>query len=418
MNGSRERLAWTILLISLCLCLSLTVTLPVGINTILQVATRSLEVTVQTNQGTVVIFHNGAAATALLAGRPPARLNPHGVILTDAPDTALILVHPPRSRTLLARLQIYGNSNIRVERATAPRFQVSSQEQQLTLRMVSGRVQLVLPPLPDRPFVLRVSTPHGLVAIHEPGQYAIEVSNAHTLVAVQRGQVELISANGQLTLVDNTRALMALDGPPIGPLDSERNLVQNGDFAQELAQWVEATWQTELPDQPDVQARVISGDGEPFLQFERIGLGHADGEIRQEINQDVADFQSLRLLLSMRLVHHSLDVCGIQGSECPLIVQIEYEDVNGGGRIWQQGFYATGQVSPATAPNICRFCGAPNNPHHQTPLDQLYFYETGNLMENLGQQGLAPRRIHRISLIASGHTFQTEVVEVGLLARE
>jgi hypothetical protein len=418
MNGSRERLAWIILLSSLFVCFSLTIAVPVSASAVLQSATRSLEVFVQSNQGTVGVSHNGLGTMALFMGDVPAKLNPYGTILTNARDTALVLVHAPRSETLLARLQLYGSSNLHIEEATAPRFGVSSREQLLRLSMSNGRLQISLPAAPDRPFVVLLKTPQGEITLREPGQYAVEVDNVMTQVVVQRGSALLTAAGQTLTITTDQRAVIDAAAPLLGPLDSERNLVKNGDFHQEFDEWALLVWQTELADQPSGKSEILLLEGEPALHFERIGLGHADAEVRQTINRDVTDFSSLRLLISMRLVDHSLPVCGVDGSECPLIVRIEYENANGGDNSWQQGFYALGEISSHGAPDICVRCPQPINPHHQVTLGQIVFYESANLMEALAFQGIAPRRIKSIRLIASGHSFTTDILEVALLARE
>jgi hypothetical protein len=418
MNSSRERLAWIVLLSSLFVCLSLTVAVPVSASAILQSATRPLEIFVQANQGTVGVSHNGLGTMALFMGGAPAKLNPHGAILTNARDTALLLVHAPRSETLLTRLQLYGSSNLLVEEATAPRFGVSSREQWLRLSLSNGRLQLSLPASPERPFVVALKTPQGEIMLREPGHYAVEVNHVTTQVFVQRGSALLTAAGQTLTITTDQRASIDTGSPPLGPLDSERNLVKNGDFHQAFAEWAPLAWQTELDDQPEGKTEVALLEGEPTLRFERIGMGHADAEIRQTINQDVTDYSSLRLLVSMRLVDHSLLVCGVDGSECPLIVRIDYENANGGDSSWQQGFYAIGEISSSGAPDVCVRCPQPINPHHQVTLGQIVFYESANLMETLAFQGIAPRRIKSIRLIASGHSFATDVLEVALLARE
>ena len=163
--------------------------------------------------------------------------------------------------------------------------------------------------------------------------------------------------------------------------------------------------------------RIEDREGEPTLNFRRLGIGHADSGIRQIVDQDVTDYDTLRLALSMQVDEQSLGVCGQQGSECPLMVRIDYEDVNGVDQTWLQGFYAQGFVSQTT-PDVCIACPPPLNEHYLIPYRQLGFYESDNLVEKLNQLGILPRRIKSITLIASGHTFDTNVADVALLARE
>ena len=97
--------------------------------------------------------------------------------------------------------------------------------------------------------------------------------------------------------------------------------------------------------------------------------------MRQVIDQDVADYQALRLQLTFRILSQSLGVCGVQGSECPLFLRINYTDENGIRRTWQHGFYATGEISPNT-PDACISCAVIQDTHDLVPLNVVHFDET------------------------------------------
>ncbi|MGD2077459.1 MAG: hypothetical protein PVH18_03700, partial [Chloroflexota bacterium] len=127
--------------------------------------------------------------------------------------------------------------------------------------------------------------------------------------------------------------------------------------------------------------------------------------------------ESLKLLLSMRVAEQSLGVCGEQGSECPIIVRIEYVDVNGVDQTWQQGFYAVGDVGQDT-PDVCVACPPPLNEHQRLPFGQIAFYESDNLLERLAQSGIAPAQIKSITIIGSGHSFDSQIFDVSLIALE
>jgi hypothetical protein len=67
---------------------------------------------------------------------------------------------------------------------------------------------------------------------------------------------------------------------------------------------------------------------------------------------------------------------------------------------------------------VCVACPPPLNEHQQVPYEQLVFFESENLLERLGQLDILPRQIKTITLIVSGHEFETEVVDVALIAEE
>jgi hypothetical protein len=417
MNGRRQRLAWIILFASFAICGGLALVAPVAFGALIQQATRSLPVTVQANQGTVGILQGDNETVALFAGDPPQNLNPNGSILTNNSDTALLLVHTPDEEQLLARIQVYGNTNLSLDQATSPRFTASSNEHSLEVTLTSGRAQITLPETGERPLVARLSVPQGQIVFQETGRYSVMTSNIETQVAVFQGQAIVEAGGNTIALETDQRGVLPTGRPLEGPVATERNLVRNGDFSRGLEEWLSLASNVEISGQPAVETAVDLESSEPNLIFERVGLGHVDTGLRQIINQDVADFESLRLLASMRIMNQTLGVCGEKGSECPFMIRIEYDDINGVEQTWQQGFYAVGSFGPDT-PDVCVACPPPLNEHQQVPYEQLVFFESENLLERLGQLDILPRQIKTITLIVSGHEFETEVVDVALIAEE
>jgi hypothetical protein len=100
-----------------------------------------------------------------------------------------------------------------------------------------------------------------------------------------------------------------------------------------------------------------------------------------------------------------------------VIVRIEYVDVNGVDQTWQKGFYASGNVGPDT-PDVCVACPPPLNEHQRVPFGQIAFYESENLLEKLGQIGVSPAKIKSITVIASGHSFESQIFDLSLIAVE
>lgn len=417
MSERRQKLAWVVLLTSLSICLGLVVVLPIGVNWVIQHTTRTMDVTVQANQGTVGIMQSDNESAAIFAGDPAYELNPGGSIITNAADTALILVETRPNGELVSRIQVYGNSVVELNEANTPRFNSSSEPSELGLQLNSGRMLLAVPEQESRPIIVTIESPHGIVTVNEAGQYSVSTTNTETQIAVLQGKALANENNSEIELESDTRAVLYTDGVIEGPLDAERNLIINGDFNRDLEEWVVLGSNIEIADQPNVEIK-IEGDGdEPSVKFVRTGIGHADAGLRQIINQDVTDYTSLVLAMSMQVGEQSLGVCGEQGSECPLIVRIEYVDANGVNQTWQQGYYAVGEVG-STTPDVCVACPPPLNEHERIPYQQLVFFESENLIEKMSQLGIPPRQIKSITLIASGHTFNTEVVDVALMARE
>jgi hypothetical protein len=344
-------------------------------------------------------------------------LDAGGLVLTNATDTALILTQTPEEGPLIARIQVYGSTQLALEQSASPRFESSSARNEVEFDLLAGRILLNVPDDQKRPLSLTVKTPQGSVLIGEPGQYSINATNATSEITVLEGMLRLNSAEQDLGLVADQRAIMSERGALEGPLTAERDLVANGEFGDGLEMWLPLSPNTEISGQPDAEVVVEADDFEPTLAFKRLGIGHADAGLRQVIGQDVTDFESLKLLLSLQIAEQSLGVCGQQGSECPIIVRIEYVDVNGVDQVWQQGFYALGDIGPDT-PDVCVACPPPLNEHQRVPFGQIAFYESDNLLEKLGQLGVLPAQIKSITVIGSGHSFNSQIFDLSLIAVE
>ncbi|MBK8987660.1 MAG: hypothetical protein IPM39_16545 [Chloroflexi bacterium] len=414
----RQRLSWIVLLVSFAACMIITVAVPVSVNAALQNMKKGLGTIVQANQGTVRVEYLSGESRVVLVGETglPAEIGSR--ILTDETSTASLLVYPPdEPQTLLTRLQIYSRSLVVVEEANAPRFTASDEAQLLQMYLEHGRIQITMPQDGIRPLLIVINTPHGQVSIAEAGQYALVVDSAAAQVSVQDGRADVLAAAQNLRLESGQRAEIAADRQPVGPLTSSRNLVRNGDFYDSWAEWSLYVWNVELADQPGGRSEIVEVGGEPAVAFAREGIGHADVRLRQVIGQDVTDYEALRLLLTFQIVGHSLGVCGIQGSECPLFVRVNYTDDRGVKRTWQHGFFSSGDPSPTT-PDACISCAVVQDTHQRIPLGQIFFYEADLLTELARQGAPLPAFIEDVSLVASGHSFQVEILDIALIVAE
>lgn len=411
----RHQLAWTILFSSLFFCLLLSVTVPLALTAFLQNATQPLDVAVQANQGTVGVNEENGPRRAVLVGEPPGEVDARATIQTDTTASALLTVAPPDETEPLAIMQISGNSTVQLAEAAAPRFRWSNHSHQLEVDIQTGRLRVDILFGGARPLTLVVTTPQGRVDVSQPGRYTFEVNGDTTQVTVHsEGAAEVAAQDNTLTLSPNQRAEMTASAL-IGPLDPARDLIRNGNFSQGLDNWALFSWQVELPDQPKGETSVTSAGGNPLLRFAREGIGHADVRATQSIGQDVSGYDALRLSATVRILNQSLGVCGVQGSECPLFIIVNYIDDSGVNRVWQHGFFATGVIDDNLTPGACISCAVVQRPHERVPLGQFFFYEV-NLIDELASQGfLPPRHIESITLVGSGHTFTTEVSDVALV---
>lgn len=418
MSQSRQTLAWSILIASFFVCMLTAVAVPVGYATYRQRAKRPISVVIQRNQGTL-LAENGD--TRLIDATNPryAIEAPVTVRSDSATDSGTVQLLDPVDGRLLARLQLFGNSDLDFITARTPRFAASNATAEMLLNQTGGRVRVTVPQDSGRQSVLQIATVHGFVLLDTPGQYIVEVSNVQTQLSVLNGAGQISNDSGAMILTDGERGVARLDIAPSGPFDTARNLIENGDFRQDFSGWVPEpplTWNRELSDQPDGKAEIVNVNGEPALRFERVGIGHIDGSLRQIINEDLTGYDQMFLLVSLRVTEQSLPVCGSLGTECPLTIRLDFIDADGRQIAWQQGLYAVGEPS-STAPNYCVVCGPPLGLSQHQPINagQVAFYESDNLQARLNQEGLQPVELSSITLIAAGHTFAYDVLDVSLL---
>lgn len=419
-TNNRERLAWGILLAGFAVFMALVVSVPLGINAYLQKATVPLTTAVQSYQGTLSLDTDSAIKQAILSGEPPQTLAPGMRMLTDVAGLALLFVQQPVDGVMLARVQVYSSSNLHLTESHTPRFQVSDAEQEVTLTVDSGRLRLQLWPSAQRPFILHLRTPQGEVTLDEPGQYALLVTADDLQMSVQEGHAVVVTANETLSLQSNQRAEIPTDGPLLGPFVPVHNLIQNGNFSGGYggvtAVWQIDPWNKERPDQPNGQMILSQTGSQSALRLHRLGEGHADLRLTQTINQslDLAEPYSLWLQLRFRISSQDLSVCGYQGSECPLFIRMVYNDDNGVEQVWQQGFYASGEVS-TLSPYACFSCGGVQYAHERVIAGETAVYDI-DLRSAIQRQGaLPPKWIKSISLVASGHSFDIEIFDLKLL---
>ncbi len=414
----RQQLAWLILFVSFFLCMLLVVATPLAINAFIQNATLDLNATVQANLGTVGINDDNGVRSAALAGEPPQGIGPGSSVLTDTTANAILLITDPNTGEIVARLKIDSNTSMQLGRATTPRFEWSDESADVALDIENGRALVTLLEDEEHSAEIFASTPQGEVLISQPGQYSIDVNNQQTQVVVQEGAASAVAQDDTLILSERERGVIPTGQSPEGPFEPSRNLITNGDFSGGFDSWAQYAWKVELSDQPKGKTDVTTIDGEPVLRFARGGFGHADARVRQSLDVNVADYDAIQLLVTLRIQNQSLDVCGIQGSECPLFVRIDYVDENGVDQVWQHGFYAVGTADDNNAPGACISCAVIQSNHDRTPLTQEYYYSV-NINEELARQGaLPPSFIKSISLIGSGHSFIADVLDVALIVEE
>jgi hypothetical protein len=263
----------------------------------------------------------------------------------------------------------------------------------------------------ERPTEFEVVTPHTTVVLEE-GSYRVEATNEGTQLTVVRGQANVGADTTWITIPQGTRTRVDLSGEPTEPLPAARNLIENGNFGEPLlTAWVTSTKILEpSATPPTVQAVENGGRRSVRLVRREADDGiHSEATIFQALDQDVRDFVRLEVSLDVLLEFQSLSGGGQLSSEFPIIVRLDYKDRWGNDQFWTHGFYYQNRNGNPIAPDPW---GRPSG--EQVPRGVWYPFESGNLLELLGESG--PVHVTGITVYASGWNYDSQVSEVQLIA--
>jgi hypothetical protein len=197
----------------------------------------------------------------------------------------------------------------------------------------------------------------------------------------------------------------------------ERDILRsrNGGFENPLGEYwtVYQDAPTKEEDQGTIRQSELDEETQ-LVYFSRAGQNWAEIGIRQEINQDIREAASLRIRARVRIDTQTLPVCGSLGTECPIMIHIEFIDAESGSvREWLQGFYfREGDNDP-----MCQACSW-KALHERIPQNVWYDYDSDDLLPLLQEQGLTPVAIHAVEVYASGWTYGSAIDEIAILVGE
>lgn len=408
MNPSPHRIAWTVLFTALFICIALAVGVPAGIYGYVNNATNAAAMRVSLQSGILTSFSPVEsikdARVVDLAGREFRE--EHTVVAGDRSYGLLTFAHTAAEQPYL-QVQLYSNAQATVLRARSPRFELSTAPDDFALTLVTGRIDILADPPPGRRFVMLVDNPLGAVRITEPGQYTIEVQDGRMRATAHTGSARLSGkdiAAGTSAATDANGIVMEEKKP--------MNVLRDGSFQTPLqANW---TFTTEVNSPTAVRgsvSRTTREDRSGTLLIERTGenIGWGRTSISQKVDADVAAATDVRLRLVFAILDQQLAICGSEGTECPLMVRIDYVARDGREDFWLQGFYAKGDPSVVKLPDYVRSNFRGN--HIAKPLGVQQIFESENLHTLLGE----PRVIRSITIYAEGHALRTRVDEVQMM---
>jgi hypothetical protein len=228
-------------------------------------------------------------------------------------------------------------------------------------------------------------------------------------VAVLRGEAEVETDLDRRILRSNQQTVVGAIGEMGEITQAVRELVRNGDFSRHFADWVEFH-------EPGGDGGAVSGT------IERVPVDTDDGRIvavqisrpsdqtdsweagiQQPIGQSLRVHSSLNLSLDLRIDEQRPFGGGAELTEFPVIVKLNYIDIQGQSRSWWHGFYIFDD---------------PANPVPGERATMIPRGEWEHVSIDLRNLEPLPRQISSIVVYSSGHSYRALVSNLSLTSSE
>jgi hypothetical protein len=419
-----ESLAWLVLLLAFSACIVLGTGIPLTANSYLQNSTRPLVIVLESREGSITYqAANTSTRTVIDQGRP-LQVEPRGQVrLAEDGNALLLFYHPDQAETPIGTVQLYGDTSLSIRHARTPRFTMSHEPHRIQLDVAHAVNMRPTVAGNGRAVEFRVFSPHGPIDLDE-GSFKLVVEPSQTELKVSLGRATIAdpSSGQSFVLVPLQRTSLTSEG--LGEIYvGERNILQNrnGNFRDVIGldSDAEGFWTTYSDHFDETEnggsaLQVPLMDGTRIVVFERVGQSHAETGIRQEVNLDLRGVDSLQIRAFIRIGTQTLPVCGSVGTECPIMIRIEFVDrASGAVREWLQGFY----TREGTDIPYCQTCEWKAQ-HIKVPVDTWYDYESENLLPLLRERGIDPGAVREVKIYASGWTYSSAIHEIAILVGE
>jgi len=422
------RTAWGVLLIAFAVFCIVCVITGIGVNYFLFQSTVSMQTLVRVGRGTVTWTD---ATLITQATRSQIELFNSAVVSTDPVSQATMFIYD--QDRMIATLTLKNDTTADVKQVTRPRFDWSSQRYTIELENVRGEFDVHIPRALTRDLWITFTTPSGAFArMIKSGDYTVRVTDTQLQVITDDGEALVsMSENPNYAVPPGQRGTLQLTDGIYSIQPARLNLLGSRAFEPETIVEValgepprERTWgcANQQNSEPSGFFALTQIDGFSALRLGRGGGAESHGETTctqyltgasGQQGRDVSAYSYLALRADFKIIGHSLSSCGAEGSECPLMLRMEYVPLNGGVETWIHGFYS--RVIPGIdSPMSCDSCRLD---HEIVNEGAWYAYDSGNLIA-LFPPDQRPRSILNFRFYASGHEYDVYVSEVSLLVAQ
>lgn len=228
-------------------------------------------------------------------------------------------------------------------------------------------------------------------------------------VAVLRGRAAVETDQGSRVLSADQQTIVSASGALGPPTPAVREMIRNGDFERGLADWIE--YQDQGDDGGSVfgliqRVPVELGEGrQAAVEFLRgsENTDYCETGVQQTIGYTLRVYSSLQLSADIWIDDQQPPTVPRDRTDFPLILKINYVDLQGQPRAWWHGFY----VQPAA--------GAYEAPDRATLVERGTWRHVSFDLRNLTP---LPRQISSIVVYSSGFSYKTRVTNLSLTSSE
>lgn len=417
-----HRKAWGVLLISFAIFCAVCLGSGLGVYYYLFLSSVPLDTVARVGQGSIGV--NGQFEELERSLQNGDELSTGG-----QSQAALFFYDSQQNRRLVASITVKGSSKLTLRRAVRPRFDWNRSNYEIEVQNFSGDLDVFVDRDLGRDFRLTINTLEGArVDLGGSGQYNVSVRQGQARIINQEGQAVLIPPDGNngRDIRSGNQGVFDANAPgQVAIMPAYTNLLENSTFQDTIQvsgdsgelQQVTKVWR--CTNQQDSPPRGVyqteNRDGRAVLRLVRAENATSHGETRcltyfGQTGREVSTYDFLEIRANFNINYQSLTACGREGSECPLMLYMDYIDQNGLPQRWYHGFY---YLAPQTGfPLSCNSC---RQDHDRVNEKSWYTYESGNLFALLGPSQI-PETILTVQFYASGHQYDVTVGEVTLLA--
>ncbi len=432
---SPQRLAWGVMLGAFTIFCAIVIIFIIGLQYFLFQSRIPMISTVQVARGTATLVGSDLLELAVKGSRD---ISGSSVLTTDTQSQASVSFYDQHSDDrLVAIVTLKNGSSLNIQEDSRPRFDFSGDPYWIDFQDSYGEFDVYVPDKLDRPILIGFETTLGPAArLSASGRYTLIAAGAQVQVINYSGEALLGSApdmkRNQLVPAGQSVSMQANSGtfsltPTVVNLlgDTTFNPDNVLDYNAASDQVRASAWRCNNVQvaPPDGSFGLVMEDGRPALLLHRGDNAESHGETRcfQGLGSgvqglDITKFSRLTLKATFKIQSQSLSACGADGSECPLMLAMDYyppPSANGQKTdpvTWYHGFYAF--VDPNRVfPSRCSSC---NEEHEAITPGTWYTYENRNFLQAFADDQ-RPTAILNLRFYASGHQYDVYVDSVELL---